>query len=62
MHNMFKEEICSCCPNFITIPMCSKCSVYTGDKRGIDYSIKGEKDPQYEDKILSFLMWAEVLE
>ncbi len=62
MNNMFKEETCSYCPNFITIPMCSKCSVYTGDKRDVDHSIKGEKDPRYKDKVLGFLMWAEALE
>ncbi len=62
MHNMFKEEICSCCSNFITIPMCSKCSVYTGNKRDIDYSTKGEKDPQYKDKLLNLMLWTEAME
>lgn len=59
MHNMFKEEICSCCPYAITILMCSKCRVYTGDKRDTDYSIKGEKNPRWKDKVLGFVTWVE---
>lgn len=45
MSGCFKEETCSRCPNFMTVPACYnyKCRVYTGDPRGPDFSIKGEE-------------------
>ena len=38
----FKEEICSKCTNFMTIPNCFKCRVYTGSDEGPDFSLKGD--------------------
>ena len=38
-----KEEICSKCSNFITLPACDKCRVYTGDPFAPDYSCKGNE-------------------
>ena len=37
----FKEETCSRCPNFMTVPACYKCRVYTGDPCAPDFSGKG---------------------
>ena len=39
----FKEEICSKCNNFMTIPACDKCRVYTGDPLAPDFSCKGKE-------------------
>ena len=39
----FKEEVCSKCTNFITVPACYKCRVYTGDPFAPDFSCKGEE-------------------
>ena len=37
----FKEETCSRCPNFMTVPACYKCRVYTSDPLAPDFSGKG---------------------
>lgn len=39
----FKEEVCSKCSNFMTIPACDKCRVYTGDPLAPDFSCKGKE-------------------
>ena len=39
----FKEETCSKCRNFMTVPACFKCRVYTGDPYAPDFSFKGEE-------------------
>ena len=39
----FKEETCSRCCNFMTIPACLQCRVYTGDPCAPDFSCKGEE-------------------
>ena len=37
MHSgRFKEEVCSKCCNFMTIPACMKCRVYTGELEGYE--------------------------
>lgn len=41
MSGCFKEEVCSKCCNFMTIPACYKCRVYTGDPCAPDFSGKG---------------------
>ena len=43
MSGCFKEEVCSRCSNFITIPACDKCRVYTGDQLAPDFSCKGKE-------------------
>lgn len=43
MSGRFKEEVCSKCTNFMTIPACYKCRVYTGDPCAPDFSCKGEE-------------------
>lgn len=39
----FKEETCSRCCNFMAIPACLQCRVYTGDPCAPDFSCKGEE-------------------
>lgn len=58
-HNTFKEEVCSHCPNFFTVPMCFKCRTYTGDEYSPDFSIKGEKNPNYEKMVYSIQLASE---
>ena len=43
MSGCFKEETCSKCSNFVTIPACYKCRVYTGDPCAPDFSGKGKE-------------------
>lgn len=43
MSGCFKEEVCSKCSNFMTVPACYKCRVYTGDPYAPDFSCKGSE-------------------
>lgn len=47
-HNTFKEETCKYCRNFLTVPACFKCRVYTGNAFAPDFSCKSSKEnPNY---------------
>lgn len=43
MSGCFKEEVCSKCTNFMAVPACFKCRVFTGDPFAPDFSLKGEE-------------------
>lgn len=43
MSGCFKEKVCSKCSNFMTVPACYKCRVYTGDSFAPDFSLKGDE-------------------
>ena len=55
----FKEEVCSKCGNFMTIPACMKCRVYTGDPYAPDFCCEGKevtknwKTMKYAEEVMS---------
>lgn len=57
--NTFKEETCKYCRNFLTIPACFKCRVYTGDPYAPDFSCKGDKENPNYLKMMYALQLAE---
>ena len=47
-YNTFKEETCKYCCNFLTVPACFKCRVYTRVATAPDFSCVGDKEnPNY---------------
>ena len=58
-HNTFKEETCKYCSNFLTVPACFKCRVYTGNASAPDFSCKGSKENPNYLKMLHALELAE---
>lgn len=47
-HNTFKEKTCKYCRNFLTVPACFKCRVFTGVSSAPDFSCRSdEENPNY---------------
>lgn len=47
-HDTFKENTCKYCRNFVTVPACFKCRIYTGEATAPDFScIDDKENPNY---------------